>query len=70
MSDNPASRPIHDEPLNNPHATDDWVRGSDEHDDVRDSAVPADLAADPAAFGVPSAPEDDPDVNPAASPSR
>jgi hypothetical protein len=63
MSDSPKPRRVYDEPLNDPYSPDDWVHGRDAHEDVPGHAVPPDLAADPTAFGVPSAPEDDPDVN-------
>jgi hypothetical protein len=63
MADRSASQPAQDEPLDDPHTGDDWVQGRDAHEDAPGSDLPPDLAADSTAFGVPSVPEDDPDVN-------
>ena len=68
MADSLNRQRVYDEPLNDPHTSDEWVQGLDSHDDAATLDLPPDLAADPTAFGVPSVPEDDPNVNPDPSP--
>ena len=68
MADSPNPQRVYDEPLDDPHTSDDWVHGRDSHEDSTHLALPPDLAEDPTAFGVPSVPEDDPNVNPHSSP--
>lgn len=68
MADSPNHPRVYDEPLNDPHTSDEWVHGRDSHEDSAHPDLPPDLAEDPTAFGVPSVPEDDPNVNPNPSP--